>query len=110
MIERSMTAVAGEPLVGIEYRFPYPPRARASEYSRRLADRARFSAGRMELRVPKKILCLPSLTGDTQTHPAITFAAEPELAWQRSGGDLVGRIGRRFSEQRGSRGAEHYRH
>jgi hypothetical protein len=74
-----MTAVAGEPLVGIEYRFFYPPSARASEYSRRLADTARFSAGRMERRVPKKILCLPSLTGDTRRTPLSLLPPNPNL-------------------------------
>jgi Arabinose-binding domain of AraC transcription regulator, N-term len=95
ILERFMTAVAGEPLFGIEYRFPYPPPMWAPEYSRWLAGTARFSAGCMELRVPKKILRLRSVTADAQTRPAITLAAERELAWQRSGGDLAGQIRRR---------------
>ena len=101
MIERSMTAVAGEPLVGIEYRFPYPPPAWASEYTRWLAGKPHFGAERMELRVPKKILCLRGVTADAQTRPTIILAAERELAWQRIGGDLSSQIGRRLSEQEG---------
>jgi hypothetical protein len=79
-----MTAVAGERLFGIEYRFPYPAPAWAPEYSRWFAGTARFSARCMEVRVPKKILRLRSVTADAQTRPAITLAAERELAWQRS--------------------------
>jgi AraC-like DNA-binding protein len=102
IVERFMTAVAGQPLVGLEYRFPYPPPAWAPEYSRWLAGTARFGAARMELRVPKKILRLRSVTADGWTRPAITLAAERELASQRSGGDLGGQIRRRLSEQQGS--------
>jgi AraC-like DNA-binding protein len=102
IIERFMTAVAGERLFGIEYRFPYPAPAWAPEYSRWFAGTARFSARCMELRVPKKILRLRSVTADAQTRPAITLAAERELAWQRSGGDLAGQIRRRLSEQQSS--------
>jgi Arabinose-binding domain of AraC transcription regulator, N-term len=76
MIERTMSAVTGELLVGIEYRFPYPPPAWAPEYSRWLAGTARFSAGRMELRVPKNILRPRSVTADARTRGAITLAAE----------------------------------
>jgi len=56
----------------------------------------------MELRVPKKILRLRSVTADARTRGAITLAAERELAWQRSGGDLARQLGRRLSEQQGS--------
>jgi hypothetical protein len=58
IIERFMTTVAGEPLPGTEYRFPYPPPAWASEYSHWLAGAVRFRATRMEVRVPKNILLL----------------------------------------------------
>ena len=101
MIERVMATVVGESLVGVEYRFPYPPPAWAPEYSRRLVGRAHFSSGCMELRVPKKILGLRSVTADARTHGAITLAGERELAWQRSG-DLAEQIRRRLSEQQGS--------
>jgi AraC-like DNA-binding protein len=56
----------------------------------------------MEVRVPKKILQLRSVMADAQTRPAITLAAERELAWQRSGGDFAGQIRRRLSEQQSS--------
>ena len=102
IIERFMTAVAGERLLGIEYRFPYRAPAWAPEYSRWLAGTAHFGARCMELRVPKKILRLRSVTADAQARPAITLAAERELAWQRSGGDFAGQIRRRLSEQQSS--------
>jgi AraC-like DNA-binding protein len=102
IIERFMTAVAGQPLVGLEYRFPYPPPAWAPEYSCWLAGTARFGAARMELRVPKKILRLRSVTADPWTRPAITLVAERELASQRSGSDLGRQIRRRLSEKQGS--------
>jgi len=47
-------------------------------------------------------LRLRSVTADAQTRPAITLAAERELAWQRSGSDLAGQIRRRLSEQQSS--------
>jgi AraC-like DNA-binding protein len=56
----------------------------------------------MELRVPKKILGLRSVTADARTRGAITLAGERELASQRSRGDLAEQIRRRPSEQQGS--------
>jgi len=102
IFERVMEGVAGEPLADIEYRFPYAPPAWAGEYSRWLAGTVRFGAERMELRVPKTILRLPSVTADARTRAAIALPAERELEWQQRGSDLAGHIRRRLSEQAGA--------
>jgi AraC-like DNA-binding protein len=102
IIERFVTAVAGEPLPGIEYRFPYPPPPWAAEYSRWLAGTVRFGGRCMELRVPKDILRLSSVVADARTRAALVLPAERELALQRSGRDLAGRIRLRLREQEGA--------
>jgi hypothetical protein len=101
MLERVMASVAGEPLVGVEYRFPYAPPAWVSEYSRWLSGKACFSARRMELCVPQKILHLPGIMADDLTRTAITLSAERELALQHSSGDFVRQVRRQLSEQQG---------
>jgi AraC-like DNA-binding protein len=102
MLERVMASVAGEPLVGVEYRFPYAPPAWAREYSRWLSGKACFSSEHMELRVPQKLSRLPGIMADDRARTAITFSADRELALQHSGSDFVRQIRRRLSEQQGS--------
>ena len=87
---------------GIEYRFPYPPPAWASEYSHWLAGAVRFRATSMEVRVPKNILLLSSAVADTRTRAAIVLSAERELEMLRSGSGLAARIGLRLFEQQGA--------
>jgi AraC-like DNA-binding protein len=102
MLERLMVSVAGEPLAGIEYRFPYAPPAWAAEYAHWLPGKVSFGAGRMEMRVPQEILHLPGITADERTRALIKLPAERELALQRSGSDFAGQIRRRLSEHQGS--------
>jgi AraC-like DNA-binding protein len=99
MLERVMASVAGQPLVGIEYRFPYPPPAWAPEYSRWLSGKVCFGARHMELCVPQRILHLHAIMADDRTRAAITLSAERELALHRSGSDFVTQVRRRLSEQ-----------
>jgi AraC-like DNA-binding protein len=101
MLDRIMTTVAGEPLAGIEYRFPYPPPAWAGEYSRWLSGEVRFGARQMEVRVPRKILRLRNVMADERSRAVVTPPVERELALQRSGSDFAGQIRRRLSEQQG---------
>ena len=103
IIARSMASVAGRPLVGIEYRFPYTPPAWGGEYSRWLGDAVHFRAERMEVRVPKRILFLPGvLADDSDSRAAIIISAERQRALKQSGGEWVGRIRQRLLEQQGS--------
>jgi AraC-like DNA-binding protein len=102
MLERVMASVAGEPLVGIEYRFPYAPPDWAPEYSRWLSGKTHFNAALMELRLPNGILRLPNMMADDRSRAAITLSAERELALRRNSSDFVGQIRRRLSEQQGS--------
>jgi AraC-like DNA-binding protein len=101
-VVRAMATVASAPLVGIDYRFPYAPPAWASEYSRWLGDAVRFRAERMEVRVPKSILSLPSVLADEPgSRAAVIMPAERQLALKQSGGEWVGRIKQRLLEQQG---------
>jgi AraC-like DNA-binding protein len=102
ILDRIMTSIAGEPLVGLEYRFPYPPPPWAREYSRWLSGEVRFGARHMEVRVPKKLLRLRNVMADDRTRAVVTLPVERELALQRSGSDFAGQIRRRLSEQQGS--------
>jgi AraC-like DNA-binding protein len=102
ILDRIMASIAGERLVGLEYRFPYPPPPWAREYSRLLSGEVRFGAEQMEVRVPKKILRLRNVMADDRTRAVITLPVERELALQRSGSDFAGQIRRRLSEQQGS--------
>ena len=102
MLDRVMASVTGEALVGVKYRFPYRPPAWVSEYSRWLSGEACFSARRMELCVPQKMLHLPGVMADDRTRTAITLSAERELALQRSGSDFIRQVKRCLSEQEGS--------
>jgi AraC-like DNA-binding protein len=102
-IERSIATVAGGPVAGIDYRFPYAPPAWAAEYSRWLGGTIRFRAKRMELRVPKRILSLPGvLADDPASRAAIIIPAERQLALKQSGGEWVGRIKQWLFEQQGT--------
>jgi AraC-like DNA-binding protein len=102
MLGRAMASVAGQSLVGVEYRFPYAPPAWAREYPRWLSGKACFSAEHMELRVPQKLLRLPGIMADHQTRTTITISAERELALQDSGSDFVRQIRRRLTERQGT--------
>jgi AraC-like DNA-binding protein len=102
ILDRIMASVAGERLVGIEYRFPYPPPPWALEYTRWLSGEVRFGAARMEVRVPKKILRLRNVMADDRSRAIVALPAERELALQRSGSHFAGQIRRRLSEQQGS--------
>jgi AraC-like DNA-binding protein len=101
MLDRIMASVAGERLVGIEYRFPYPPPSWAREYSRWLSGEVRFRAPQMEIRVPKKVLRLRNIMADDRSRAIITLPADRELALQRHGSDFAGQIRRRLSGQQG---------
>jgi AraC-like DNA-binding protein len=102
-IERSIVTVAGGPVAGIDYRFPYAPPAWAAEYSRWLGGTVRFRAERMELRVAKRILSLPAVLGeDSGTRAAIIIPAERQLALKQSAGEWVVRIKQRLLEQQGT--------
>jgi AraC-like DNA-binding protein len=102
MLERVMASVAGQPLVGVEYRFPYAPPAWAREYSQWLSGKAFFSAEHLELRVPQQLLHLPGVMADDRTRTAITLSAERELALQHSSSDFVRQVRQRLSEQQAS--------
>jgi AraC-like DNA-binding protein len=102
IIRRLLTDMTGEPLTGIEYRFPYPQPAWAPEYSRWLAGTVRFDAACTEVRVPEEDLRLPCLLADAPSRAAIALLAEHELVFLRSSGDLTALIKRRLSEQRGA--------
>jgi AraC-like DNA-binding protein len=102
IIRRLLTEMTGEPLTGIEYRFPYPPPAWSPEYSRWLAGAVRFHAARMEIRVPEEDLRLPCLLADAPSRAAIALLAERELALLRGSGDLTASIKRQLSEQQGA--------
>ena len=102
MLERVMASVARQPLIGVEYRFPYAAPAWAPEYSRYLSGKACFGAEHLELRVPQEVLRLPGIMADDRTRTAITLSAERELALQHSSLDFVKQVRRRLSEQQGS--------
>lgn len=100
-MERILTNVAAEPLVDLEYLFPYAPPAWAPEYSRLLAGKVQFGAARLELRVPKKILRLPGVLAEAGDRGALALLAERELALMRTTGDLSKQIAVRLFEQQG---------
>jgi AraC-like DNA-binding protein len=102
MLERVMASVAGQPLVGIEYRFPYAPPAWSHEYARWLSGKVSFSAEHLELRVPQQLLQLPGVMADDRTRTAIALSAERELALQQNGNDFVRQVRQRLSEKQGS--------
>jgi AraC-like DNA-binding protein len=99
ILAQSMATVAGGPLVGIDYQFPYAPPAWAADYSRWLGDGVRFRAERMELYVPKHLLSLPGVLADAATRAAVIIPAERQLALQQSGREWVGRIKQRLTER-----------
>ena len=101
IVERFLTTVAGEPLVEIEYRFPYAPPAWAPEYSRLLAGKVHFGAAQLELRVPRKILRLPGVVALASDRSGLALLAERELALLRSSGDLSRQIRLRLFEKQG---------
>ncbi|HKT20489.1 MAG TPA: AraC family transcriptional regulator ligand-binding domain-containing protein [Stellaceae bacterium] len=98
IIERAMRTVTGEPLVGIEYRFPYPSPPWSLEYSRCLGGSIRFGAACMEVRVPKHILGRSSVVADVATRAGIVQSAERELDLLRNDDNFAARIRRRLIE------------
>src|SRR5215472_7784665 len=101
IMERFLTTVAGEPLVEIEYLFPYAPPAWAPEYSRLLAGKVHFGAAQLELRVPERIARLPGVVALASDRGGLALLAERELALLRSSGDLSRQIRLRLFEQQG---------
>jgi len=99
IIEHFLASVAGAPLTGIEYRFPYAPPAWQAAYARSLAGTIRFRAARMEVRVPNKSLAVPGVMADAGGRATIIASAERQLALQR-GGEWVGRVRQRLLERR----------
>ncbi len=100
IIARFLASVAGAPLTGVEYRFPYAPPAWAAAYARKLAGTVRFRAARMAVHVPSRLLALPGMLSDAGSRGVIAASAERELALQRDG-DWVGRVRQHLLDDQG---------